>query len=111
VCPLFNELILGWELGSTHIANRLLKLMSTKCRMLSAQPCCPYSLINSLSCHMLPTLADYQLQVDEVMVPSLFDSGERNGGGGTISWPTRPNDQGQEAYNQGGLKIILRQIL
>jgi hypothetical protein len=34
----FNELILGWQLGSTHMVNRLLKLMNTKCRMLSTKP-------------------------------------------------------------------------
>jgi hypothetical protein len=60
VCSFFNKLILGWELGSTHIVNRLLKLMNTKCRMLSAQPCRAYSMVYSLSCHMLPTLAEYQ---------------------------------------------------
>jgi hypothetical protein len=57
VCPLFNELILGWELGSTHIVNRLLKLMNPKCRMLSAQLRQAYSLVYSLSCHMFLTLA------------------------------------------------------
>jgi hypothetical protein len=36
---LLNELIVGWELGSTHIVNRMLKLMKNKCRMLSAQSC------------------------------------------------------------------------
>jgi hypothetical protein len=57
---LFNELILGWELGSTHIVNRMLKLINSKCRMLSAQLHHADSLVYSLSCHMFPTLAEYQ---------------------------------------------------
>jgi hypothetical protein len=36
VCPFFNELILGWELGSTHIVNWMLMLMNLKCRLHSA---------------------------------------------------------------------------
>jgi hypothetical protein len=45
----FNELILGWELGSTHIVIRLLKLINTKYIILSTKPCHSYSLICSLS--------------------------------------------------------------
>jgi hypothetical protein len=41
---LFSELILGWALGSTHIVIRLLKLINTKCRLLSAKLCHAYSL-------------------------------------------------------------------
>jgi hypothetical protein len=26
VCPFFNELILGWELGSTQLVNRILSI-------------------------------------------------------------------------------------
>jgi hypothetical protein len=33
---LFNELILGWQLGSTHIVNRTLMLMNPKYMMLCA---------------------------------------------------------------------------
>jgi hypothetical protein len=56
----FNELILGWVLGSTHIVISLLKFMNTKCRMHSAKQCCAYSLDYSFSCRMFPTLAEYQ---------------------------------------------------
>jgi hypothetical protein len=60
LCVPFSEVILGWELGSTHIVNRLLKLMNTKFRMFSAKPCHASSLDYNLSCHMFPTLVDYQ---------------------------------------------------
>jgi hypothetical protein len=54
----FGELFLGWELGSTHIVIRLLKLINTKCRLLSTKPCYAYSLDYRLSCHIFPTLAE-----------------------------------------------------
>jgi hypothetical protein len=60
VWSVFNELIFRWKLGSTHIVNRLLKLMNTKCRMPYAQPRHAYSLVYSLPCHMFTTLGEYQ---------------------------------------------------
>jgi hypothetical protein len=35
--PPFNELILGWELESTHTVTRLLKLINLTCRMFLLQ--------------------------------------------------------------------------
>jgi hypothetical protein len=52
---LFNELILGWELVSIHIVNMMLKLMNTKCRLLS-----PWILAFHVITHNFTILVEYQ---------------------------------------------------